>query len=232
MGAMLDLVEAARPSLKAALAEARAGGWGAAARAAFEAGEQEAATLLRGIELLGRGEVDAAAKLFEAAAGPRRQFFPAAFYLGACFAAAGRDREAAGIWQHAIGSTPRPPVVYPFVADARLRDGQPGAAADVLRSAHERWPDDGAIGRRLGLALALSGRLGEARPVLDAYLARHPQDQDALLAAVAAWYDLAREGGLSEEDRAKVERYSAAYRGPQQALVAAYLEAIRAAPAR
>lgn len=225
--AMLDLVEAERPGLKATLAEARAGRWGAAARAAFEAGEQEAATLLRGIELLGKGEIGAAAKLFEAAAGPRRQFFPAAFYLGACLAAAGRDRDAAGIWQHAIGATPRPPVVYPFVADARLREGQPGSAADLLRSAHERWPEDAAVARRLGLALAMSGRMSEARPVLDAYLARYPSDEDALLAAVAAWYDVARQGPLSETDRARVERYGAAYRGPQEALVAAYLDAIR-----
>jgi VWFA-related protein len=227
VGAMLDLVQAERPLLKAALAEARVGRWGPAARAAFEAGEQEAATLLRGIELLGKGEIGAAARLFEAAAGPRRQFFPAAFYLGACLAAAGRDRDAAGIWQHAIGSTPRPAVVYPFVADARLREGQPGSAADVLRSAHERWPDDEAIGRRLGLALAMSGRYEEARPVLDAYLSRHPSDPDALLAAVAAWYEAAREGPLSDGDRAKVERYGAAYRGPQQGLVAAYVDAIR-----
>lgn len=230
--AMLDLVQAERPRLEAALAEARAGRWGPAARAAFEAGEQEAATLLRGIELLGKGEIGAAARVFEAAAGPRRQFFPAAFYLGACLAAAGRDREAAGIWQHAIGATPRPPVVYPFVADARLREGQPGSAADVLRSAHERWPENAAIARRLGLALAMSGRMSEARPVLDAYLARHPSDEDALLAAVAAWYDAARQGPLSEADRAKAERYGAAYRGPQEALVAAYLEAIRLPPGR
>ena len=37
------------------------------------------------------------------AAGPRREFFPAAFYLGAAFAAAGRDRDAAGIWQLPLG---------------------------------------------------------------------------------------------------------------------------------
>lgn len=230
--AMLDLVQAERPSLKAALADARAGRWGPAARAAFEAGEQEAATLLRGIELLAKGEIGAAARLFEAAAGPRRQFFPAAFYLGACLAAAGRDRDAAGIWQHAIGTTPRPPVVYPFVADARLREGQPGSAADLLRSAHERWPEDAAVARRLGLALAMSGRMSEARSVLDAYLARHPSDEEALLAAVAAWYDAARQGPLSEADRARVERYAAAYRGPQGALIAAYLEAIRMPPGR
>lgn len=46
------------------------------------------------------------------AAGPRREFFPAAFYLGASFAAAGRDRAAAAVWQMGIGSETRLPIVY------------------------------------------------------------------------------------------------------------------------
>ena len=70
------------------------------------------------------------------AAGPRREFFPAAFYLGAAFAAAGRDRDAAGVWQMALGTEPRPAAVYVLVADARLRDGQAPGAIEILKPAY------------------------------------------------------------------------------------------------
>ena len=59
---------------------------------------------------------------------------------GATFAALGRDRDAAGVWQIALGTETRPAVVYAMVADARLRDGQAQAAVDILKPAYEKDP--------------------------------------------------------------------------------------------
>ena len=88
---MLDYVEKRSPTLKDAMVEARAGRYGPAAIEALAAGDQEAAAFLRGFDLFSKGQLDQAAAQLQLAAGPRRQFFPAAFYLGAVFATAGRD---------------------------------------------------------------------------------------------------------------------------------------------
>ena len=88
---------------------------------------------LRGVDFYAKGQVDQAATQLAIAAGPRREFFPAAFFLGAAFASVGRDRDAAGVWQQSMGTEPRPPAFYAMVADARLRDGIPDAAIDILK---------------------------------------------------------------------------------------------------
>jgi VWFA-related protein len=224
VGTMLDAVAQRSPALKDALVEARAGRYGAAALDALTAGDQPAAAFLRGIDLFIKGQLNEAATQLQLAAGPRREFFPAAFYLGACFAAAGRDRDAAGVWQMAMGSEPRPTQVYTMAADARLRDGQPASAVDILRPAYERTPADDEIARRLAMAYVMTGRYAEAIPVLDAYLVRHGSDQDLLLTTIAAYYEVARAGQtLSNVDNARLRKYSSAYKGPQAALVEKYL---------
>ena len=117
-----------------------------------------------------KGQLQQAAVQLDLAAGPRREFFPASFFLGAAFAEAGRDREAAGVWQLALGSEPRPPAAYAMLADARFRDGQPQSVVDVLKPAYDRTPTDDQIARRLGLAYVVIGRYADAVPVLDRYL--------------------------------------------------------------
>jgi Flp pilus assembly protein TadD len=227
--AMFDAVEKRSPALKDALVEARAGRYGAAALEALTAGDQTAASFIRGFELFTKGQLNEAATQLQLAAGPRREFFPAAFYLGAAFATAGRDRDAAGVWQMSMGGEPRPTQVYTLAADARMRDGQPASAIDILRPAYERTPGDEELSRRLALAYVMTGRNADAIPVLDAYLAKKTTDQELLFAAVLAHYEVARAGQtLSNVDRAKLRKYSAAYRGPQQALVEKYLATIEA----
>jgi VWFA-related protein len=227
LGSILDLVERGLPALTSAVAEARGGQYGAAARAAFEAGEQAAASFLRGLELFTKGQLDQAATHLNAAAGPRRDFFPAAFYLGACFAAAGRDRDAAAIWQMAVAAAPPVPAAYVMLADARFRDGHPEAAVPALQAAHTRWPDDDAIGRRLALAYTMTGEHAKALEVLHGYLSRNPADQDALFAAVMAFYETSAGRPLSASDHAQLTRYATAYRGPRKALVSKYVEAMQ-----
>jgi len=225
LGPMLDLVEKRSPSLKSALVEARAGRYGPAALEALTAGDQAAAAFLRGVDFFSKRQLDQAATQLQIAAGPRREFFPAAFYLGAAFAAVGRDRDAAGVWQMALGTEPRPPIVYTMVADARLRDGQPDSAIDILKPAYAREPANDEIARRLAVAYAMTGRYVEVLPVADAYLARNATDQDILLTALISQYEVVRTGQvvLSNVDRARIKRYASAYKGPERALIDKYL---------
>lgn len=222
---MLDAVAQRSPSLKDAVTEARAGRYGAGALEALTAGDQTAAAFLRGLDLFVKGQLDQAATQLQLAAGPRREFFPAAFYLGAAFAAAGRDRDAAGVWQIALGTEPRPTAVYMYVADARLRDGQAPAAIEILAPAYQREPANDGVATRLGMAHLIAGQYTEAIPIIASYLTRQPTDQDYLLAAIVAYYEASRTGmGLSNVDRARLKTYGTAYRGAQQPLVAKYLE--------
>jgi VWFA-related protein len=226
---MLDMVEKRSATLKDAMVEARAGRYGPAALEALATGDQSAAAFLRGLDLFGKGQLDQAATQLQLAAGPRRDFFPAAFYLGAIYASVGRDRDAAGVWQMALGTEPRPPIVYTMVADARLRDGQPGSAIEILKPAFERDPANDEVGRRLAIAYAMTGRFGDALPVADKYLERHATDQDLLFAAITSQYELFRSGQvLSNIDRAKMRKYSLAYKGADRALIDKYVSTMEA----
>jgi VWFA-related protein len=226
---LLDMVEKRSATLKDAMVEARAGRYGPAALEALSTGDQATAAFLRGVDLFGKGQLEQAATQLQLAAGPRRDFFPAAFYLGAIYASVGRDRDAAGVWQMALGTEPRPAVVYTMVADARLRDGQPGSAIEILKPAYDRDPANDEVGRRLAIAYALTGKFAEALPVADKYLERHGTDQDMLLAAITSQYELFRSGQvLSNIDRAKIRKYSLAYKGADRALIDKYVTTMEA----
>jgi tetratricopeptide (TPR) repeat protein len=226
---LLDSVERRSPTLKDAVTEARAGRYGAAALEALGAGDQQAAAFLRGVDLFTKGQLDQAAAQLTIAAGPRREFFPAAFYLGAVFASAGRDRDAAGTWQLALGTEPRPSIAYTMAADARIRDNAPDAAIDILKPAYDRTPMDDEIGRRLAMAYLMLSRYGEALPIVQGYLSRHATDQDFLFAGVVAQYEVVRTGlTLSAADRDRVRRWASAYKGNQSALVEKYMQAMGA----
>jgi VWFA-related protein len=225
---MLDVVGARSPSLKSAMTEARAGRYAPAALEALTAGDQQAAAFLKGLDLYARGQIDQAATQLNIAAGPRRDFYPAALLLGACFAAGGKDRDAAGIWQMALGTEERPQVAYTMLADARMRGGQADAVVSVLKPAYAIHPTDDELGKRLAIAYLVTAEFSQALPILDAYLTRHPADGDALFAAILAQYQVALVTGaeLSAADKAKLLKYEKAYKGPQQALLAKYVTSL------
>ena len=225
---MLDTVAGRSPSLKSAMVEARAGRYGPAALEALTAGDQQAAAFLKGLDLYAKGQIDQAATQLNIAAGPRREFYPAALLLGACFAAGGKDRDAAGIWQMALGSEQRAPIAYALLADARMRGGQPDAVVTILKPAYAQRPTDDELGKRLAVAYIFTAAFGEALPILDGYLTRHPTDADVLFAAVLAQYQVARTTGaeLTTADRAKLLKYVRAYKGPQEALLGKYLSSL------
>lgn len=228
VGSLLDSIASRSPSLKGALTEARAGRYAPAALEALTAGDQQAAAFLKGLDLYAKGQIDQAATQLNIAAGPRRDFFPAAFLLGACFAAGGKDRDAAGIWQMAIGTEQRPQVAYTLLADARMRDGQPDAVVSVLKPAYARNPADDELAKRLAIAYLVTAAFGDALPILDNYLTRHASDADALFAAVLSHYQISLVSGaeVSAADKAKLLKYARAYKGPQEALLAKYLSAL------
>jgi hypothetical protein len=68
----------------------------------------------------------------------------------------------------------------------------------------------------------------DAIPVLDNYLSRNATDQDVLFASIYSHYEaMARAKTLlPEADRAKIRKYASAYKGPEQGLVARYLQSL------
>jgi predicted Zn-dependent protease len=225
---MLDSIAATSPSLKSAMTEARAGRYGPAALEALSAGDQQTAAFLKGLDLYTKGQLPQAAIQLNIAAGPRREFYPAAFFLGASFAGLSRDQDAAGVWQMALGAEQRPPIAYTLLADARMRGGQIDAVITVLKPAYAQRPADDEVGKRLAIAYLVTAAFSEALPILDSYLTRHPADGDALFAAVLAQYQIATATGaeLSAADRAKLLKYGRAYKGPQEPLMAKYLSSM------
>lgn len=208
-----------------AFGEARAGRFEEAATAATGADNQVAAAFLQGLASYSRGDLEPAAGKFREALRLDSTFFPAAFYLGSCFAAGGRDREAVGAWQTSLVTESDAPFIYTLLGDALLRLKDTDAALDILTEASTLWPGNDEVLMRLGTAQMMAGRLEEALKTLEGYLARNPSDHERHFVALRALYE-ARAKGRSirspEEDRALFDRYAAAYaaaNGPQQAMV-------------
>ena len=218
------------PAAKAATARARAGKIQGTALMALDAGDQAAGSLLRGIELLMKGDLNPAANQFGVALRNAPDAPIASFFLGACYAAAGRDKEAVSSWERARAAKLDLPVLQLVIADAWLRLGQPADALEPLRLALERQPQDDDIRRNLAIAQSHLGLHEQAYPTIVPYLERNPKDADALMIALHALYQIHIEGktiGSADEDKAKAAKYARAYaaaNGPQQALVEKWAE--------
>ncbi|HXT33619.1 MAG TPA: VWA domain-containing protein [Vicinamibacterales bacterium] len=187
--------------------------------------DQLAAVFLKGLVLFHRGDLNGAAAKFRDALRMDSEFYSAAFYLGACYAAGGKDREAAGAWQTSLITESNASFVYTLLGDALLRLRDMDQAIDVLTEARTLWPNDDQVTLRLGTALVLANKPAEAMKVLDPYLTGHPADTDRLYLALRALYE-ARSSGRTltsaDADRALFGRYADAYaaaKGPQLALV-------------
>jgi VWFA-related protein len=202
-------------SLTGAIGLARTGRFDDAARVAESAGSDHfAAPFIAGLASLAHGDLQHAAVSFGASLQSAPDFFPAAFYVGACYAADGRDREALVAWRAGLVVEPEAPFMHTVVADALLRLRDTTQAVIVLRQAAAVWPENDEIQLRLGTALASAGSELDAIRTLDAYLARHPDDHERLLLAMRVIYD-ARAGGrvieTADADRARFLRYADAY---------------------
>jgi tetratricopeptide (TPR) repeat protein len=182
-------------------------------------------SFLKGLGLFGMGALEPAAAQFRASLDAAPDFLPAAFYLGACYAAGGRDREAAGAWQTALITESDARIIYDVLGDAwlRLQDGD--EAAGVLGEARDKWLDDDRFVPRLAASEALRRKPQEAIALLDGYIARHPSDANALLLGLRLLYDARSAGGRissAADDSDLARRYADLYKaaaGPNQALV-------------
>jgi predicted Zn-dependent protease len=227
VGFFLDRMAARNARASAdAVAHARSGRFDALL-SELSSGESDDLSLafLGGLALYARGELEAAAGRFREALKADSEFFPAAFYLGACYAAGRRDREAANAWQTSLVTESDAPFIYPLIADAMLRDRDANGAIGILKEAAGLWPGNEELQARLGMAYASAGKMADAIRTLDPYLSRHQDDHEKLFMLLRGIYE-ARNAGTSVEspqkDRATFARYAAAYAaagGPNQALV-------------
>jgi tetratricopeptide (TPR) repeat protein len=223
--AVFEVMDKAHPAAKAATARARSGKLDGTALMALDAGDQAAGSILRGLELFMKGQLDPAANQFNVAARNAPDAPIAMFFLGACYAAAGRDKEAISAWERARAGQLDLPALQLVLAEGWLRLGQPGQALEPLGRAHERQPDNDAIRRSLAIAQSHVGQHEQAYKTIVPFLEKNTSDTDALLVALHALYQVRLEGrtiGTADEDKARAATYARAYaaaKGPQTALV-------------
>ena len=228
--AAYDVIEKNHPAAKGATARARSGKIEGTAMMALEAGDQTAGSMLRGIELLMKGDLNTAANQFGVALRNPADAPIASFFLGACYAAAGRDKEAVGAWERARAARVPLPALQVILADGWLRLGQPADALEPLREALERDPQNDDVRRNLAIAESHLGLHEQAYPTIVPFLDRNPKDADALMIALHALYQIHVEGktiGSAAEDKARAATYAQAYadaNGPQGALVKKWAE--------
>ena len=228
--AALEVVDKNHPGVKAATARARTGKLEGTAMMAMDAGDQNAGSILRGIELLMKGDLNPAANQFGVALRNPADAPIASFFLGACYAAAGRDKEAVAAWERARAANLQLPALQLVIADAWLRLGRPADALEPLRLALERQPQDDHIRRNLAVAQSSLGLHEQSYQTIVPFLDRNPKDADALMIAMHALYQVHMEGktlGSAAEDRSRAAIYSRAYadaNGPHAALVDKWAE--------
>ena len=180
--------------------------------------DQLAITFVRGLELLAKDDLEGAARQFRAAVKIRSDFFPAVFYLGACYAAGGRDREAVGAWQTTLIGEAETAAVYEALADAYLRLGDWNDAASILEEAEERWRGDSRFAPRLAASLVAAGKTAEALARLDAHLEKNPADLATIFQAARLIYEVISTGGKIESrdrDRQRFAGYVRRYTGSE-----------------
>jgi tetratricopeptide (TPR) repeat protein len=169
---------------------------------------------LRGLAQLSRGEINDAARTFRQTVRLSHDFFAAAFYLGACYAAAGRDGDAAAAWQTSLVTESEAPFVFSLLGDALLRQGEGAQAVDILSEARSLWPDDDGFARRLAVAYAVARRHPEAIATLEPHLPAHPDDASGWMLGAWIVYDARLSGhplGTLDEDLARMRRCREGY---------------------
>ncbi|MEW5983212.1 MAG: VWA domain-containing protein [Acidobacteriota bacterium] len=229
-----DAAGGTRAAVPAAEGLLEAGRLDEALAALGEAGSDElSVTFLRGLVLFAKGDLEAAATQFRASLRLSSDFLPAAFYLGACYAAGGHDREAAGAWLTSLVTESEARIVFDVLADALLRLRDAEQAVMILTEARERWPDDRSFVPRLAAAELLRRHEDEALALLRPYIDGRPDDVAALMLALRALYDAhaaGRRAASAAEDAATAARYADRYRaagGPDAALVDRWVAFIR-----
>ena len=236
LGAFLDRValrpEAAAPAIQQLLVQARAtGAHELMVPDALKPQAPATAAFLRGLSLLAAQKLDDAANEFRDALRASPDFYPALVYLGACYAAGGKDREAAGAWQTALIRLDDSVDVHALLAEALLRQGRGDQAFRVLDAARTRWPDDGELNRQFATAAIAAGRYVEGLEAVEDVVASNIDDEPLLALGLLVLYEAFTHGEpivSPDQDHARMTRFADAYRthgGPSLALVETWLSA-------
>jgi predicted Zn-dependent protease len=216
---------------KPAIEEAKAGRFSEAARSAAAADpEGPAKPFLQGLSLFSQGQLQSASEAFRDTLRAAPDYFVGAFYIGACYAAGGRDSQAVNAWQTSLVGLEGHPIVFRLLADALTRMGQPERAVEALEEALAKWPDDADVRLRAARAALEARRYDRVFALVDGGLERQPP-ADLLLAGVRAVFEQVsqRAEAAGDESIARARRYREAYAaagGTQQALVSEWLAAI------
>ncbi|MBI1873844.1 MAG: VWA domain-containing protein [Acidobacteria bacterium] len=196
--------------------------------------ERVTAAFLRGLAFYAKGDLEPASKTFNVILSIDPEFAPALVYLGACYAAAGRDGEAVGAWQTSLSLDAEAPATFHLLADALFRMNDGAQALAILSEAIEKWPDDDEFLRPLATAYAMSSRYSEAFGALERHLAKHPSDPDGLFLALRMIYEAHLSGRPlvgAQEDKDRLTKYAKTYAqagGPQQLIVAQWVRYLAA----
>src|SRR5262245_21573839 len=188
------------------------------------------AAFLKGLTLLSESQTDekkleAAATEFKSAMNRSLDFAAPMVYLGASFAANGKDKEAAAIWRTALIREGDAAPLHVMLADAQLRQGRGDLAVDDLAKARERWPDDTGLKRRYAVAALLSGQRVEGLKMLDELIDSKTDDETSLTVGLLVLYDAFESHQAIENaelDRVRMLRLADTYRAKgyaSQALV-------------
>jgi VWFA-related protein len=196
-----------------------------------DSGKEDArVAFLRGVSFYARGNLPAALTQLQAALRQSSELFPAAVYMGACYAAAGKDLDAIGAWQTALIGDSASPTLYALLGDALLRARQEKEAVEILKEGLDAFPDDAALRGRLGVAQAMAGNREEALPLLTAWVETNPDDTRALFATLALLFEgfsRSAAGAAPAEETQRLMRFARAYvggKGPNREVIARWLE--------
>jgi tetratricopeptide (TPR) repeat protein len=213
----------------AAVEEARAGRAAAMGERLPSSGTNDARiAFLRGVSFYAANDLNAALAQLQAALRARSDFFAAAVYMGACYAAGGKDQDAIGAWQTSLIGETGSSAVYAVLSDALLRVGEADQAVAILDEGLAAFPLDAGLRRRLAMAHAMAGK-PDALNLLTAWVDAHPEDTRALFTTLALLFDgFSREaaGGASAEEQQRLRRYARAYvdaNGPNKEVVDRWL---------
>ena len=216
------------PAVVAAIKAARGGAMTDGALAALAAGDQTVAMFVRGVDLLGKGQIEQAATQFQAAMKLQGSFGAARAMLGACYLMNGKEKEAAGLLMSVPASAV--PAFGRLAGEAWLRSGQPAAAVTPLEHMAAAQPADARIARDLALAYALAGDTTRALPLLTKHVASPAgaKDGPAIAAGVYALYRRHAAGidtTTIAADKTQARTWARAYaltRGPLTPIVEAW----------
>jgi VWFA-related protein len=196
------------------------------------AAESPVAAFVSGLNLLAQNKLDPAANAFRTAMRASADFYPAMVYLGACYAAGGNDKEAAGAWRTALIKEGNAVTLYTLIADAFVRQGRGDLALQALDPARARWPEDDGVKRRFVTAAMLAGRYGDGLQAVDELIDKRADDEASLSLGLLVLYEAfmnSKPIQNVDQDRARMTRYAEAYKsrgGPSQALVDTWMAAV------